>query len=231
MNDLSQFFAIQDVPGHLAYIILAVSYYVTSILWLRMLAIVGIALEGAYFMLTSPELYAGIAWSAIFIAINAYQLFWLIRDRLSLRLPPAEKAALRRVLAGLGDVQIARLLKASQWRDIEARATLTKENQNVDELYFLFAGRAVVDVGGRQVAHLESGSFVGEVAFLTAQKATATVTIMEQSRILAMSREKLTQLCKTDEQVAGAVYQLLGRDLAAKLRRSNGTRAAQPLTG
>lgn len=222
MNGLSEFFAIQDIPGHIAYIIIAISYYLTSIFWLRLLAIIGIALEAAYFMLTSPDLYAGIAWSVIFIAINAYQLYWLVRDRLRLRLPQAEKEALRRVLAGLDDSQIARLLDASQWRDLAGQEHLTVEGKAVDELYFLFSGRAAVDVGGRIVAHLESGSFAGEVAFLTGQKATASVTVVGPSRVLAISRDRLSRLCRTDDQVAGAVYQLLGRDLAGKLRRANG---------
>lgn len=226
VDSLSQFFTIQDILGHIAYVIIAVSYYLTSIFWLRVLAVVGLAFETAYFVLTSSDLYTGVAWSAIFIAINSYQLFWLARERLRLRVPPEEKAMLRRVLAGLDDIQIARLLDVSQWRDLGTQARLTEENQPVSELYFLYSGRAVVEVGGRPVAHLEAGSFAGEVAFLTGQKATASVTIVEPSRILAISRDRLTRLCRSDDKVAGAVYQLLGRDLAGKLRFANGAHIA-----
>lgn len=221
MGAVSQYISIPDIPGHIAYVVLAISYYLTSILWLRVLAVIGLALEVIYFMLVSSDLYTGIGWSAIFIVINAYQLGWLIRDRLRLRLPHEEKSVLRRLLTGLEDVQISRLLDASEWRELAADDYLMRENQTVDELYFLFSGRFGVDVGGKMVAHLESGSFAGEVAFLTGQPATASVIVERPARVLAISRVRLTKLCKSDSQVAGVIHQLLGRDLANKLRMSN----------
>src|SRR5689334_5821442 len=141
MDSLSQYVSIPDIPGHVAYVVIAVSYYLTSIFWLRVFAVIGLALEVVYFVLVSSDLYTGIAWSVMFIAINAYQLVWLLRDRLRLRLPQEEKSVLRRVLTGLDDVQISRLLDASQWRELSAGAHLMRESQEVNELYFLFSGR------------------------------------------------------------------------------------------
>lgn len=221
MESFSQYVNFPDIPGHVAYVVIAVSYYLTNIFWLRVLAVIGLALEVVYFALVSSDLYTGIAWSVIFIAINAYQLCWLVRDRMRLRLPPEEKSVLRRVLTGLDDVQISQLLDVSQWRQLSAGAQLMRESQNVDELYFLFSGRFGVEVGGKRVAHLESGSFAGEVAFLTGQPATASVVVEQPSRVLAISRERLIKLCKSDNQVAGVIHQLLGRDLANKLRTAN----------
>jgi len=231
MDSLSQYVSIPDIPGHVAYVVIAVSYYLTSIFWLRVFAVIGLALEVVYFVLVSSDLYTGIAWSVIFIAINAYQLFWLLRDRLRLRLPQEEKSVLRRVLTGLDDVQISRLLDASQWRELSAGAHLMRESQEVNELYFLFSGRFGVDVGGKTVAHLESGSFAGEVAFLTGHPATASVIVEQPSRVLAISRARLIKLCKSDNQVAGVIHQLLGRDLANKLRLANGFHTMMDVAG
>ncbi len=45
-----------DMPGHLSYIVFAISYLLTSIFWLRVTAIVGIALEIIYFHYSGGDL-------------------------------------------------------------------------------------------------------------------------------------------------------------------------------
>ncbi|MGB6438989.1 MAG: hypothetical protein WBE89_06630 [Methyloceanibacter sp.] len=63
-----------------------------------------------YFSFSGGDLRTGIGWDLVFIGINAYQLYRLVQDRLSLRLPEADRELLRSVLIGLDDAQIARLL-------------------------------------------------------------------------------------------------------------------------
>ena len=76
-------------------------------------------------------------------------------------------------------------------------------------------------IGGRQVSHLEQGNFVGEVAFLTQRPATATAIAEGTVRALAFEMGKLSQFFKYDSGVAGLIYQLLGRELAHKIKVSN----------
>ena len=86
---------------------------------------------------------------------------------------------------------------------------------------FMCRGRANVEVSGKFVTYLEKGTFVGEIAYLTGNPATATVTIDEPSRVLAFSKMKMARVVASDEQISGIMYQLLGRDLAMKMRRTN----------
>src|SRR5262245_29260453 len=176
MNWIEPHFTLADIAGHLSYIMIAASYYLTNILWLRILAIIGLFFEITYFSLTSSDLFTGIAWNTIFILINSYQVYWLLLDRRALKLPLSEQFLLHRVLEGLDDAQIAKLLRVSEWRTLAPDDVLTLEERPVNELYFLCSGRAAVAVHGATVAHLERGSFVGEVAFLTGGAATASVT-------------------------------------------------------
>ena len=135
--------------------------------WLRSVAIVGLSLEILYFLLSGGDLRTGIGWDLVFIAINAYQLSRLMQDRLSLRLPKADRELLRSVLTGLDNSQIARLLVAGRFSDIAKDTTLAEENKPLHTLFFICAGHLKVTIAGREVAHLEKGNFVGEVAFLT----------------------------------------------------------------
>ena len=59
--------------------------------WLRLVAVVGLSLEILYFWLSGGDLRTGIGWDLIFIIINLYQIYWLVNDRLSLRLPEADR--------------------------------------------------------------------------------------------------------------------------------------------
>jgi hypothetical protein len=221
MDDLATIFGLNNWPGHLSYVLIAISYWLTDMFWLRLVAIVGLSFEILYFWLSGGDLRAGIGWDVVFISINAYQLYRLVKDRLSLRLPEAERELLRSVLAGLDDSQIARLLVAGEFREIARGTTLAEENEPLERLFFICSGRVKVTIAGREISRLEKGNFVGEVAFLTERPATATVIAEDDVRALVFEKGELTRFFRNEADVAGLIYQLLGRELAHKIKVSN----------
>lgn len=221
MDELATLFSLNNWPGHLSYILIALSYWLTEIFWLRVVAVVGLSLEIVYFLMSGGDLRTGIGWDVVFIAINLYHLYRLMQDRLSLRLPEKDRELLRKVLTGLDDAKIARLLGAGALCDLPVGTMLAEENQALDKLYFLCAGRVAVTIGGRAISQLEEGNFVGEVAFLTERPATATVVAETPVRALAFDRDTLKQFFKNETEVAGLIYQLIGRELAHKIKVSN----------
>jgi CRP-like cAMP-binding protein len=221
MDELGTLFRLSNLPGHISYLLIAISYWLTDIFWLRVVAVVGLSLEILYFWHSGGDLRTGMGWDLIFIAINLYQLYRLVKDRLSLRLPEADRDLLRSVFTGLDDPQIARLLIAGEFCDFAGGTTLAAENEALDRIFFVCSGRARVMIGGREVSLLEKGSFVGEVAFLTDKRATATVIAEGDMRALAFGRGELRQFFEKETEVAGLIYQLLGRELANKIKVSN----------
>ncbi|MEO6608011.1 MAG: cyclic nucleotide-binding domain-containing protein [Aestuariivirga sp.] len=218
---MESYFNAVDLPEHLAYVIIAISYFLTNIYWLRVAAVIGLSLEIIYFRLTGLGTTTGLPWDVVLILINLYELFWLTREKLLARLPDADAAMLRNAFGGLDDAQIAKLLKAAEWKTYKPGDVLTRQDAPVDALYYVCTGRANVDVDGKSVAYLESGSFVGEIAYLTGNVATARVTIVEEARTLVFSKMGMAKVMASDRQISGIMYQLLGRDLAAKMRRAN----------
>jgi len=167
---------------------------------------------------TKSEIGAPTASALMAIMLLAYEV---PRPKWSLRVPEAERELLRSVFTGLDDVQIARLLVAGQFNDIAKGTTLTEENKPLDTLFFICEGHAKVTVAGSEIAHLEKGNFVGEIAFLTENPATATVVAEDSVRALVFDRGELNQFFRNEAEVAGLIYQLLGRELAQKLRARN----------
>jgi CRP-like cAMP-binding protein len=215
------FFTPTDLIGALSYAIIAISYLMTNIFWLRIAAVIGMFIEIAYFRMSGGDLKVGIGWDLIFIAINLYQLFLLVRERAELRLPEKDAHLLRTAFSGLNDSQIAKLLRASDWKDVLPGEKLTRQDATVDALYFLCSGRASVVVNNSFVTYLDKGSFIGEMAYLTGNLAAATVVIDEPSRILVLSKALMAKITGADDQISGIIHQLLGRDLAMKMRNSN----------
>jgi hypothetical protein len=70
MDDLSTLFSLNNWPGHLSYILIAISYWLTDIFWLRVVAVVGLSFEILYFLLSGGDLRTGIGWDLVFILIN-----------------------------------------------------------------------------------------------------------------------------------------------------------------
>jgi hypothetical protein len=221
LDDLAAIFSLHNWPGHVSYVMIAISYWLTDIFWLRSMAIVGLAFEILYFTFSGGDLRTGIGWDTIFIGINGYQLYRLWKDRLSLHLPEADRELLHSVLPGLNDVQIARLLLAGEFSEIPQGTTLTRENEILQRLFFICAGQVTVMISGRVISQLEKGNFVGEIAFITDKPATATVIAESTLRALIFDREKLSQFFRNEAEVAGLIYQLLGRELAFKIKISN----------
>lgn len=221
MGELGTIFSLNNWFGHFSYLLIAISYWLTEIFWLRVVAVIGLSLEILYFWHSGGDLRTGIGWDMIFITINLYQLYRLVKDRLSLRLPEADRDLFRSAFTGLDDSQIARLLAAGEFVDLAGGTTLAEENRALDKIYFICSGRVAITIAGREVSYVESGSFIGEVAFLTETPATATAIAEGGVRALAFDRVALKRFFDSEEEVAGLIYQLLGRELAGKIKVSN----------
>ena len=220
-------FSPYDLTEHLSYLVIAVSYFLTNMFWLRTAAVVGLALEIVYFMLTRQSLTAGLPWDIAFILINLYELALLLHERAMAKLPAADAPLLRRAFDGLDDAQIAKLLRAADWRDVKVGEVITRQDAPVEALYFILSGRAKVEVEGQNVAQLEHGTFIGEIAYLTGNAASARVVMEEAGRLLAFSRVRVAKVTAGDKQISGILYQVLGRDLAQKMRQTNTRRVLE----
>jgi Cyclic nucleotide-binding domain len=219
MDDTGIPFVGADLPGHASYVLIAVSYWLTNITWLRVTAVVGLALEIVYFSLSGGAMHAGIAWDVVFILINLYQIYRLVAERRAVAVDAEAQRLGQGALAGLDWLQIARLIKAGSWRDFESGARLTEEGRPVAELVLICDGHAAVEAGGRRLARLHDGAFVGEMAFVSGNPASATVTAEDRIRALVFDMAKLRDLVRGDEIVAAALHRVIGRDLARKLAR------------
>lgn len=216
-----EFLRWQDWAGHASYLILAFSYLVTSMLWLRLLTLVGLTLESAYFFLGSDSpLWVGMGWNGTFFLINVVQVGLLLHAHARTRLGEEERLLHQGLFADLEPVEFKRLVATGHWSELSAGALLTRQGEPVDRLRVLTRGLAQVEVDGKPIALLQPGAFVGEMSLIAGVGASATVTALEPVRVFELPRQSLERLLDRDEGLRGAMHRAIGRDLVQKLRNS-----------
>lgn len=96
---------------------------------------------------------------------------------------------------------------------------LTTVGATVTSLFYVVSGRVEIRKRG-SVFHMHSGNFVGEVAFLTEEDASATTLMAEDGELLSWDVEQLRQRAARDVRFRLALDAVISLDLARKVARA-----------
>ena len=204
---------------HVANGLYLCSYLVRDILWLRVLTILaGLSLVPFYCHCSDHILWAPIAWNVLFMTVNVVQIGILLRERRPRRLGGAEQELYDTVFADLAPGEFRRLMTVAQWRDISTGSMIVEQDSVVADMMVLKQGGFDVRVGDRVIARLQPGQFIGEMSFISGEKATADVVATEPSLVLVWAQESLNSLLEKKPSLAFKIRGILGRDVVAKLR-------------
>lgn len=204
---------------HVANVFYLVSYLVRDILWLRVLTIcAGLSLLPFYCNCSDHILWAPIAWNVLFITVNAVQIGILLRERQPHRLNGPEQELYDNVFSELTPGEFWQLLNLGQWREIPAGTTIVTRDTVVQDIQVLQQGALEIRSKDVVIDRDKPGQFVGEMSFLSGEKATADVVAIEPSTVLAWSQEKLNKFLEKKPSLAFKFRGILGLDVVAKLR-------------
>ncbi|MBI2373616.1 MAG: cyclic nucleotide-binding domain-containing protein [Deltaproteobacteria bacterium] len=104
--------------------------------------------------------------------------------------------------------------------DVEKGTDVFHQGDKGDALYVVAEGTlGVIDEGPprRGIAKLEEGAFFGEIALVTDQPRTATVTALTDATLIAVDRRVVNALIETDRDVLGVLLDFLKNRLAERL--------------
>jgi len=86
------------------------------------------------------------------------------------------------------------------------------------EMFLIATGRIRLTIGGqgheRELAVLNAGEFFGELALLSDEIRTATATAVEDTRLLAISRDVFTMMVQDDLEIVAHMLSIQGRRLS-----------------
>jgi len=111
-----------------------------------------------------------------------------------------------------------------------AGSTIVEQGSMGQALYIIHSGVAVIDCecNGEKVrvGTKRSGDLLGEMSFLTAAEASATVTAREDCVIYKLPRDAFTSLMKENPELAYAIFAHLLNHTASVIRHMNAEKAA-----
>ncbi|MEZ4862414.1 MAG: cyclic nucleotide-binding domain-containing protein [Caldilineaceae bacterium] len=109
--------------------------------------------------------------------------------------------------------EVARLLEEVV---CPAEALLFAQGDFGDAMYIIIEGRVRVHSGGRTLAILEKGSVFGEMAALDPEPRSASVTALENLRLLRLERVPFTQLITSRPEITTGIIHILCQTLRAR---------------
>jgi len=195
-----------------------VSYMLTSMLWLRVLAIVAAASTVPYFYFQVEPLWSALFWQGCFLLVNLVNLLILLYQRRSTHFDDDEQQAYRIRFSDLKPHEARPIFKYAQKMSPPPGTVLLREGEPNDCLYLVLEGECSVVKAGNEVATLRPGQFVGELSFLSGEDVSANVVSSGQTKLMAWDRQKLEPLFKRHGLYEAYFYSLFSLDVAGKLR-------------
>ncbi len=213
-----QLFVSQNIV-HVAALLFLLGFLFRDQLILRSLVLLGDLLYILYFYYAPEEpLWGGVFWSALFAIANVAMIWLIFFDEVQFSLK-ADERKLFDLLVDLTPGQFRKLLKAGRQEVAASPLVITRENEDLHKLYFLIDGNMTIEKGGHRTVS-EARTFVGEIAFLLARPATATVTLETGCHYCVWESKTLHAVLNGNPALRTAVSAAMNRKLAEKVAQA-----------
>ena len=124
------------------------------------------------------------------------------------------------LFATLTKRQLGEVAAAADEFVVDAESVVIRQGDPGDAYFIVASGALLVHRGGRRVATIGPGDFVGEISLLDGGERTATVTATERCVLLVLDRATFTTMLRQSPSLAIAMLEVLSarlRDTDAKL--------------
>lgn len=211
-----------DLIGHLSNALFAIGAGFRNVVYFRAILVVAALLEVVYdFYISTFPLWTPIFWGIALILINLYQIFRIIYQNRHHDLSADEQKVFSKIGHSMERRNFKKIMQLGTWQQFEPSKELIVENEDNNQLYFMTEGSAVVTVEGQKVAIIESGSFIGEISFLTNQNPSATVITLGPSKFMVWDRIKLENILEKDENLKKELHAIFSNNIISKLLLQN----------
>lgn len=125
------------------------------------------------------------------------------------------------ILGELSDRDIDWMVANGKRETIPSGTILIEEDCPLDALYIVLDGTlsaSVAELGNKEVGKIRQGEVLGEMSFVDGRLPSATVKAIEDSRVLSISRQLLTQKLEDDPLFSLRFYRAITKFLSSRLR-------------
>ena len=213
---------IGDITGHLAFGLIAFSFLVKDILYLRLLSILASAFSIFYnFYIPAEPMMIAIFWNIVFILVNIYHIAVIIYEKRPVKMSTKEKELHETMFRGLSPVEFLKIIKVAEWKEFKSPLPIIQQGKLVNDLILIYNGAVDVLVNDKKVAELKDGQFVGEMSFLTEKPATATCKVAHTTECLVWPQKEFKDLLKRNPSLYFTIQGLLSEQVSNNLVSSS----------
>ncbi len=200
---------------HIGSVLTLSGFLIRDQLILRSLVTLGTVMFVVYYLALPTPLMEKAAWNSATIAANILMIALISLDRTHLSMSANDKQVYEQ-MNSLRPGQFRKLIKLAEWQTTDKDIVLTTKDQPVPALYFLVEGRATVERDGKKI-DIGSSSFVGELAFILGNEASATVTAKAGSKLVRWERKQTKDFLEKNAEIKKIFDLMLNADMARKL--------------
>ena len=213
---------IATIAGHLAFGLIAFSFLVKDILYLRILSILASLFSVLYnFYIPLEPMWLPIGWNIVFVVVNLYHIAVIIYEKRPVHMSDKEKELYETMFRGLTPVEFLKITKVAEWKQYKSPLPIITQGKPVNDLILIYNGLVDVIVNDKKVAELKDGQFVGEMSFLTEKPATATCRVEHNAECLVWPQKDFKDLLKRNPSLYFTIQSLLSEQVSNNLVSSS----------
>jgi hypothetical protein len=192
---------IATIAGHLAFGLIAFSFLVKDILWLRVVSILASLFSVFYnYIIPVEPMWLAINWNIVY-------------EKRPIKMAPKDKELYETLFKELSPVEYLKISKVAEWKKYKSGEMIIRQEHLVPDLILIYNGTVDVAVDGEKVAELKDGQFVGEMSFLTEKSATADCIVKHNSECLVWKQKEFKELLKRNPSLYYSIQSLLSNQL------------------
>ena len=207
---------IATLAGHLAFGLIAFSFLVKDIFWLRIVSIVASLFSVFYnYVIPLEPMWLAINWNFIFIGVNLFNIGVILYEKRAVKMDAKNEELYSTLFKDMTPVEYLKISRAAQWETLKPNMRVITQGMPVPDLYLIYNGTVDVAVDGKMVAQLKDGQFVGEMSFLTEKSATATCIVKHDAECLVWKQPEFKDLLKRNPSLYYTIQSLLSNQLVS----------------
>jgi len=209
---------VATVAGHLAFGLIAFSFIVKDILYLRLVSILASLFSVFYnWVIPVEPMWIPIGWNFVFVLLNLYHIAVLMYEKRPVKMNDKNTELYETLFKDMTPVEYLKVSKIAEWKNFESGEIIIKQGTPVKDLHLIYNGTVDVAVKGKKVAELKDGQFVGEMSFLTEKPATATCKVSHTTECLVWKQKEFKDLLKRNPSLYFTIQGLLSEQVSNNL--------------
>ncbi|OUW11923.1 MAG: hypothetical protein CBD26_00130 [Candidatus Pelagibacter sp. TMED166] len=209
---------IATLAGHLAFGLIAFSFLVKDIFWLRLLSIAA-SLFSVFYNYTIPTepMWLAINWNFIFILVNLYHIGVILYEKREVKMGDKDEELYQTLFKEMSPVEYLKISRAAKWETLKPGQRIITQGIQVPDLYLIYNGTVDVEIDNEHITQLKDGEFVGEMSFLTEKVATATCKVKYEAQCLVWKQREFKELLKRNPSLYFTIQSVLSAQVSNKL--------------